>query len=158
MSNAVNSKPIDKYIPWMFVAFFMVVAVVDAIFVTMAIRTHPGVVTERHYEKGLDYNNTLAAEAEQKAMGWQGAVTYKNGVLRLTLGDKAGKPVSNGAVRASVMRPARKDQDKDLVFKNIGQGVYEADIVFPLSGQWRVHVFVTAGTDKFQMVETLNVQ
>jgi len=58
----------DKLIPWYFVIFFLVLFIVDGIFVYLATSTHTGVVTENAYEKGLRYNEVIErARAAEKA-------------------------------------------------------------------------------------------
>ena len=52
-------SPKDKYILFAFLAFFGVIFVLDGIFVYTAISTQTGVIAEKAYEKGLNYNETL---------------------------------------------------------------------------------------------------
>ena len=53
------------------VAFFAVVIGVDAAFLTLAYRTHPGQVAPRPYEAGLLYNTELERLRVQEALGWR---------------------------------------------------------------------------------------
>lgn len=151
------SKPIDKYIPWMFVAFFLVIAAVDAVFVTMAVRTHSGVVTEQAYERGLEYNKTLEAAAAQDTLGWKSDITLQNGMLRLTLSDKADKPITGAVAKADIKRPVTQGYDTSITFKETGQGLYEAPVNLPLKGQWDVHVYADAHGQNYQTDEELMV-
>ena len=48
-------------------AFFVVFIVVDALFVTLALRTYRGVVVENAYEKGLHYNDVIHAARDADA-------------------------------------------------------------------------------------------
>ncbi|MEQ1705902.1 MAG: FixH family protein, partial [Rickettsiales bacterium] len=74
-----------KRVWWYFVAFFGFIAAVNAVMVTLAIRTHSGVVTEHPYEKGLAYNQVVEAEKNQQKLGWNGDVKYENGNLYFSL-------------------------------------------------------------------------
>lgn len=49
-----------------FLAFFIVFASVDAFFVYKAISTSPGVVSEKSYEIGLNYNKIIAEAKKRK--------------------------------------------------------------------------------------------
>lgn len=143
--NAItpDSKPIDKWIPWMFVAFFVVVALVNTVFITVAIQTRPGLVTEDAYEKGLAYNTILEAAKKQKILGWTGRTTYANDVLSYTLKDKTGAPISGATVKAEIRRPVTQGHDSTAVLQEAGKGVYEAKVALPLHGLWNIRIYST---------------
>ena len=88
-----TSKPIDKYIPWFFVAFFATFIIVDAIFVTVALDTNTGVVTEHAYEQGLHYDAMLDKVRAQEALGWQGTIDYAGGGVIFSLQDDKGADI-----------------------------------------------------------------
>ena len=94
---------------WYFVAFFGVVAAVNAVMATLAIRTHSGVVTEHPYEKGLAYNQVVAAEAQQEALGWKGTINYKNGVLNFILHDKNNMIIVPDKIIATIFFAERRN-------------------------------------------------
>ncbi|MFC3052759.1 FixH family protein [Kordiimonas pumila] len=154
-------RPSDRWIPWYFVAFFVVLIMISAGFVAIAVTTHTGVVTEHAYQKGLDYNDTIAAAEKMHHTGWAGTVTFNpvasalEGNMVFTLQDKAGKPVENAAVMASVFRPTQSGYDFAFPLDARGAGVYSADVVFPLSGQWEVRFFAEKPDATFQMAERL---
>jgi len=143
--NTINpdSKPIDKWIPWMFVALFVVVATVNTVFVTVAIQTRPGLVTEDAYEKGLAYNKTLDAVKKQKSLGWTGRTTYANGVLGYTLKDKTGTPISGATIKAEIIRPVTQGYDSKAILQEVSKGVYEAKVALPLHGLWNIRIYST---------------
>ena len=157
MTSTPDTKRIDKYIPWMFVAFFLVIAAVDAVFVTLAIKTNTGLVTESAYEKGLDYNATLEAAAKQAALGWQSSISYENGQIALTLKNKAGEALTGAKVRAHIIRPVTSGYDTDIELVDQGRGVYVASYAFPLKGQWQVHAFASVNGQDYQTSSTLTV-
>ncbi len=60
MSLSANDKPNDNVrIPLYFILAFLVVFVVNGIFVYLAVSTNHGVVTENAYEKGLQYDHIV---------------------------------------------------------------------------------------------------
>jgi nitrogen fixation protein FixH len=124
-----------KRVWWYFVAFFGFVAVVNAAMVTLAIRTHSGIVTEHPYEKGLAYNQVVDAEKEQAALGWRGAIDYKNGVLRFVLHDKENVPIPPEKAEASITRPTQQGMDFTVELKGA-----ETALKFPVNGLWEVRV------------------
>ena len=159
MSQAsVVSKPIDKYIPWMIVAFFVVIIAVNAVFVTIAIKTRPGIVTEEAYEKGLAYNQTLDDAAKQAALGWHGTIAYTSGNLTYTLTDKAGAAITGAAVSADIRRPVGDTYDTTAVLNDAGNGLYQSKMDFPLKGLWQVRVNSTKDGQPFQTEATLTIQ
>ena len=127
----------------MFVAFFAVVAAENGVFITLAIKTMPGVVTEHAYEKGLAYNQTLEAAQEQEKTGLQGTTTYKDGVLSFSFKHKKnGAPVSGAKVTAKIIRPVTEGHGMDAALLEEGKsGVYMARIALPMQGLWEVKVF-----------------
>ncbi len=54
-----------------FIGFFVVVASVNAVMVTSAVRTFSGVETENAYKAGLAFNESIAAAGAQDALGWR---------------------------------------------------------------------------------------
>lgn len=135
----------DRLIPWYFVAFFAVIALVDGAMVTMAIKTNTGLVTDHPYEKGLAYNRVIEAERKQEALGWKGGITLNGGILRFSLVDKSLKPVRAAKVIAVFTRPAKAGMDFSAVLKPVGDS-WEAQVPFPAPGLWEARVYA----DNFQ--------
>lgn len=147
----------DRRVPWMFVAFFAAIAIIDAGLVTIAVRTGTGTVTEQAYEKGLDYNRTLEAAARQAAEGWQGAIGLEGRRLSFALKDRDGGPVRGAAVRAEIVRPVAAGRDFGLPLREAAPGVYEAETDFPLPGQWNVRIYASWQDRHYQQARTFTV-
>ncbi len=131
-----------RTIGWYFVAFFGFVAAVNAVMVTIAIRTHSGVVTEHPYEKGLAYNAVVRAEKQQAALGWSSQMDYKNGALHFTLHDANHQRITPERASATITRPTTSGMDFTVTLNGI-----KTPIVFPIAGLWEVQVDVShAGT------------
>lgn len=124
-----------KRVWWYFVAFFGFIAAVNAVMVTLAIRTHSGVVTEHPYEKGLAYNQVVEAEKEQEALGWKGSINYKNGALSFDLHDQNNLPVAPEKTTATITRPTQQGMDFTVDLKGA-----ETPVLFPANGLWEVRV------------------
>jgi nitrogen fixation protein FixH len=148
----------DRMIPWYFVLFFVVLAIIDGVFVSIAVRTHTGVVTENAYEKGLAYNRVVKAQAAQAALGWQGGVVFhrtgpRTGEVALHVRDISDKPlkVESGVVR--ITRPTQAGMDFEAV---LNQG--SAVLVFPRSGLWELRVFATVAGKPYQVAKRIVVE
>lgn len=143
MNNSSDIRPSDKYIPLYFVAFFLVVFVLDGIFVYLAINTHTGTVTEKAYEKGLSYGAVLEASEAQKASGVTLDADFRHPMLSLRLLDGQGRPKDGAIVRAFMIRPVPKGHDYTVTLTPMGEGVYSADIRAPLPGAWTAKIEAT---------------
>lgn len=126
----------DKWIPWLFVLFFLVIAAVDATFVTIAIRTQTGLVTENAFEKGLGYNKTLDEAAAQEKMALAQKALFEDGVLSWRLSTKEGHAIDTATVVAKMFRTVRDGSDFTIMLENKGNGLYESRPQFPLPGLW----------------------
>lgn len=131
------------------VAFFVLVIGVDAAFLTLAYRTHPGQVAPRPYEAGLIYNAELERLRAQEALGWRAAVEARpNGVMVL-LQDREGQPLRGLKVTATLQRPATEQGRSVLSLTETAPGRYVGDRA-GLSGAWDTRVEVlTEGAPSF---------
>jgi nitrogen fixation protein FixH len=127
--------PRDRWIPWYFVAFFLVVALVDGIMVTLAVRTHTGTVTDHPYERGLAYNQVVAAAQKQEALGWKATIAYAGNALHFTLRDAAGTTLKPERAMAYISRPTQAGMDFTLPLTG-----ERTAVTFPQPGLWEVRV------------------
>jgi nitrogen fixation protein FixH len=112
------------------VAFFGVMLFANMWLVYFALETFSGGDRPDPYRAGLQYNETLAAAERQAALGWRANVAYddKKGQLTLSFLDKTAAPVTGLDIGATVSRPATDKEDHSLRFKEVGQGMYAADV------------------------------
>lgn len=150
-------RPSDRWIPWYFVLFFLAIAILDGIFVYIAVAGHTGVITDNAYQKGLAYNQAIADAEIQKILGWRGAISYVQGILSFTLNDKEGRPIDDAAVKAWALRPASDGHDIDLALIHTGIGLYQAPVTFPLPGLWEVRVLAEQGGQHYQQSQRFTV-
>ena len=146
-------QPRDKIIPWYFVMFFVVVAAVNAVMVTLAVRTHTGIVTEHPYEKGLAYNAVVDAEAKQEALGWKGHIDYQKGAVRFTLRDAANHPVHIDTAIVRISRPTQAGMDFSVVLTGGA-----TPIAFPQKGLWELRVDAIARGEQYQQAKRIVVE
>lgn len=143
----------DRLIPWYFVAFFAVIALVDGTMVTLAVRTQTGLVTEHAYEKGLTYNKIVAAEETQRQLGWKGNIEYRNGILHFSLQDHMGMPLQSLLSKATISRPTQDGYDFMVEMK---QG--QIPMQFPMKGIWDVRIDTEYNGYPYQHTQRLIIQ
>lgn len=123
------------------IGFFAVVTAVNGIFITVALRTFPGMTEANPYQTGLDYNRVLEAAEALRALGWRLDVTVENrqpAVFSLRIVDEDGRPVDGVDVAATLRRPSDKAEDRDLVLDQVGSGTYQMKTPALAEGNWDV--------------------
>jgi nitrogen fixation protein FixH len=128
MSREISGRTV---LLWL-VPFFGVILIANAWFVTLSMRTFHGEDRQRPYQQGLEYNETLAARAQQQAAGWKAALEARNGAagltLRLTLTKADGAPLDGLKLSGVLRHPADTFRDIPFALKQVGPGRYEAAI------------------------------
>ena len=148
----------DKWIPWYFVTFFVVLAILYGIFVSIAMLTHRGLITENSYQKGLNYNDTIVASENQKKLGWEGKIKFHQPSIYFSLFDVNNLPMKGAQVTLHVSRVIEKGYDFQTSLKYLKDGIYAQDIIFPLKGQWEVLVLVEWKQQYFQQRKRIIVK
>lgn len=138
---------------WYFVAFFGFVAAVNTVMVTLAIRTHSGVVTEHAYEKGLAYNQVVQATEKQKEQGWKSKIEYSSGQLHFTLRDHDNHRITPESATATITRPTQQGMDFTMELENP-----DTKIEFPALGMWDIRVDADYQGAHYQQTKRIVVQ
>lgn len=150
------------YIPWLFVAFFAVVVVANAIMILAANRSWTGLETEDHFRKGLVYNRNLEAVQEQMARGWQVQISATTlGPLQVALGvrihDAGGVPLQGGQAEIRLIRPTQAGQDQSVILTETAPGLYQAQATTALPGQWDARLLFHHPAGTHQQVQRILV-
>lgn len=143
----------DRIIPWYFVMAFVLVAIVNAIMVTIAVRTNTGIITEHPYEKGIAYNKIVEAEEVQEKLGWKGSIEYANGKVIFALRDKENKKLTPEKITATITRPTQAGMDFTV---DLASG--EAAINFPQKGLWEVRIDTDYNGHHYQQSKRIVVE
>lgn len=151
-----------RWIPWVFVGLFGLVLVANGTMIAIAVTTFTGLETNNAYQKGLAYNDALAAKEEQAALGWQASldsepVAGSKETLAFTLTDRSGEPITEAKVEATVVRPIQEGHDQTVAFERTGQGRYQASVDLPLPGQWDVHLKAEAYGKTYRLAKRIHV-
>ena len=122
------------------VAFFAVVAAVNAVMMTAAITTFGGVETGSSYQAGLAFARENSAVQEQGRLGWQIAVhTPSDGGrpsgIEIVARDRTNEPLAALQVSGRLSHPMDKRADRVLAWREVTTGVFRADTGRAV-GQW----------------------
>ncbi len=133
----------------MMLAFFAVVAGVNALMMTMAIRTMPGLDARNGYEVSQRYNGEIARMAGQAARGWTADLSAVrvggSAEIVFSVAERNNRAVNGLDVKARLMHPASRQLDRNVALAPVGDGRYAAVIPGVAKGQWTLAV--DAGRD-----------
>ncbi|MCB1971871.1 MAG: FixH family protein [Geminicoccaceae bacterium] len=140
------------WIPWLFVGLFGVVLVANGTMIFYAANSWTGLATTGSYEKGLKYNENLAAAEAQDELGWDFALEVKldrglTGHLLVQLRDLEGQPLNDADIEVKFERPTHEGDDFSVVPAFVGQGRYEAEFTATMAGIWNTHTVIRRGDD-----------
>ena len=154
---------LPHWVPMLFIGGFLVVIGVNATLIYFAQDTFSGLETASPYERGLDYNKTLAAEAAQERLGWQSQTQISGeseGLrsLQVRLTDRDGRPLDGLTLVAHLVRPSNEGLDTTIVPRPLGDGRYGASFTLPAAGQWELRLVAHDGDVAWQHSERLFVK
>lgn len=158
MNVNMNTASRDWWIPWMFVLFFVVVGSVDAVMVTMAVRTNTGLVTEKAYEKGLAYNQNLSAAAMQESWDWKTEAAIDGERFVFKIKDENNQPLRGASVQVRMTRPVSAGHDFNISPGEQADGSYITKVDLPMHGEWQAKVFVKWQDRQYQSTHLLMVR
>jgi len=127
-------------------SFFAVIFAVNGFFLYSALNTHTGIVSKQPYRKGLDYNQRIAEDEQQKRLGWAHEIHLDRatGRVRLSLSDRHGRPVSGLDIRGFVGRPSTDRHDIALRLAETSKlGSYAAIASSLTKGNWVLQLKAT---------------
>ncbi|MQX38022.1 FixH family protein [Roseospira navarrensis] len=155
------------WIPYTFVLGFMVVLGANMTMLYFATSTFSGLSTRQAYVEGLAYNDKVAQEEAQEALGWTWTADLvgvdrdgdvRRATLRLDGRDAENRPLSGASVTAEIRRPAEQGMDQTVSFVPVGEGGYETAVTLPKPGQWDMLFTVQRGDDTFVMRRRLRTE
>jgi nitrogen fixation protein FixH len=153
----------NGWIPLLFVGGFLILFAVTGNFVRLALTTFPGLVTTNAYERGLAYDDVIAAERAQAEQGWQMHIiapelSGEGQTAAITLADRNGEALSGGTVIMMAERMTRYAQQVRITLTDVGGGRYEAPMEFPISGRWFVSVLADVDGNQHFATEEIFVR
>lgn len=157
MSEKKSEK--KSKIPYIFVAFFLVVASVNIFYIYLSKKTWRGVSEENGYQKGLQFNDVIKSAEKQKALGWKMIINFSPAYnasgskaynLQILLNGKA-SPIKDAQIYVNFKRPVQEGMDfvVNPIF-SAKDSAYLAQVIFPVSGQWDAEFTAMKGSDEFR--------
>ncbi|WP_306253442.1 FixH family protein [Parvularcula sp. IMCC14364] len=132
------------------IIFFTIIASVNAVMITLALKSFPGEEQKKSYMQGLQYNEVLAERDLQESLGWQAilydgdTLTAGNTSIRVRLVDAENTPLQEMTLEATLGRPATDERDITPVFRLTQGNLYEAQIDGLEAGVWDLKAVATA--------------
>jgi nitrogen fixation protein FixH len=163
--------------PATLVAFFLVIATVDATIISLAnhgmpsglvgrilpeprsgaehVTSHfPGTVANDYFRKEPLFNEHLARMAEQDERGWEVRQGWlgtprlgRETVFQVKVVDAQGMPLDGARVEGQFARPSDERQDHTIRFQSVEPGIYQAPVTLQMPGAWEVRLRVERGED-----------
>jgi nitrogen fixation protein FixH len=135
-----------------FVAFFGIVAAVNAIMIHAAVTTFAGTETASSYKAGLSYKDDEAAAASQARLNWQvdGRIALaRSGEAALTVEvrDLSRAPVYGIEIAARLAHPLNARLDRDFVLSRAADGSFRG-ATDATAGQWTLTLDVMRNGDR----------
>lgn len=131
-----------------FISFFGVMMVANIIFLFQALNSWPGVETSAAYDKGLDYNSLIEKGAAAEALQWDMASNIYDlpdntgTAIEFVVADAKGAAVEGLTVVGKLERPASRNFDKAMTFKESRPGFYYAQINSLDEGVWDLRILM----------------
>jgi nitrogen fixation protein FixH len=134
------------------VGFFAVVAAVNAVMMTVAIRTFSGVETANSYQAGVTFAREEAAANAQEARHWRvnaalkpmaGAPTQ----IELAANDAANRPLAGLEAQTTLVHPNDRRRDHPVEMRADGPGRFRGTLA-PLPGQWDLVIELSRGGER----------
>jgi nitrogen fixation protein FixH len=125
-----------RHVLFAMLGFFGLIIATDAYLVYKAVSTFGGIETDDAYRKGLAYNDRIATERAQDALGWTKDARIEKGELRVSIRDQNQKGVENLEIKAVMGRPATNEHDRVLTLTQVGSGEYTAPVGEVEPGIW----------------------
>jgi nitrogen fixation protein FixH len=122
------------------VAFFAVVAAVNAVMMTAAVTTFSGVETKNAYQAGVTFAREEAAAEAQESRHWRvnsSLLPQANGLTQVGLSaqDRAGQPLAGLEATVSLIHPNDRRLDRPVAMQASAPGHFRGTVT-PSPGQW----------------------
>lgn len=138
-----------RWIPWIFVLGMLIVVAVNAVLITAAFRSFPGLVVQRPYDRGIAYSEELRRGQAQAALGWTVTPAYANGRFVVSISASDGGPVPGLDVKASLSRPLEAMAPIEIALVRDG-GDHVALVDFPKRGQWEIRIVASGAAGDYR--------
>lgn len=123
--------------------FFGTIISVNLTLAWFAVSSWSGLVVENSYVESQFFNEHTRQREEAAQLGWKASARYEQGVFRLELTDRNGRPI-DADVTLKVGRPATESEDRTLSFERQRDGSFQAPVALR-AGTWQADLSAPAG-------------
>lgn len=181
----------NKWFHWapaLIVSFFIVILVVDAVFVTLSkeglpgglqslliskedqseqsLMRFPGVMHNNYHKKEARYNNYLRQLELLQSRGWKirkgwlgtTPAVDQQGVFQVVVEDQSGKKIPGMKVSGRFMHAADGRYDVEFAMHEQATGVYRADMKLARPGLWNVNIDIIHGDEVFEIHASTRIE
>lgn len=147
----------DRHIPWLFVLGFAIVFAVNGTMIWLAVGSFSGLYTPKPRDRGLHYNDVVAAQQARDTLGWRIATRWhpENDRLELLLTDRAGAPLVGARVTVELVRPAEKRPPLGVTLAAVDGGRHEGHVDLPARGNWDADIVVERDGERFAQTQRM---
>ena len=137
----------DRWIPATFVAFFIFLTGIEALLITLSIRSFTGLSESDPYRRGLAYNDTLATRRRERDLGWRISVGYEpggplHGIVRVAARDAVGAELKGARISGTAEHPVNGKKPIEIAFGSLNRGSAEGRLSVDAPGRWFLRVRV----------------
>jgi nitrogen fixation protein FixH len=136
------------------IAFFVIVAAVNGVFIYFALASWPGLSDQDAYKDGLRYNEVIEQARRQQALGWSSRFDLgANGLATVHIQNADGTAVTGLDVEISIARPVGDEGRTRLRLPQDVDGAYRGSIATLADGQWQVELVARRdGETRYRMI------
>ncbi len=141
----------SRHIPWLFVAGFVIVVAVNGIMIWFAVGSFSGLYTPKPRDRGLHYNDVVAAQQARDTLGWRIDATWRpeSDRLEIVVFDRDGAPLAGARLAVELVRPAEKRPPLGVAMAAIDVGRHAGYAKLPARGNWDVDIVVERDGRRF---------
>lgn len=141
----------SRYIPWLFVLGFAIVVAVNGTMIWFAVGSFSGLYTPKPRDRGLRFNDVVAAGQARDALGWHVEPRWQPELDRLEIdvSDRNGAPLTGAVVTVELVRPAEKRPPLDIAMTEVDAGRHAGYKVLSAHGNWDLDIVVERDGQRF---------
>jgi nitrogen fixation protein FixH len=146
-----------RYIPWLFVAGFVLVFTVNATMIWFAVGSFSGLYASKPRDRGLHYNAIVDEQKTRDALGWKIDAQWRpeSGCLEISAVDGAGRPLAGARVTVELVRPAEKRPPLSVAMGAIEPGRFAGYVELPARGNWDADIVVEHGGERYALTRRM---
>lgn len=159
-ANTPVPKGKSNWIPWLFVAFFVVVFAVNGVMIALAVDTKPDLVTDRPYDRGVAL--ALEQTRDRTPLSGEGDISLDPATrtlsINLSVSHQDSRRLDDPKAHVVMELPSRYAQVLRMDLEQVSPGVFEGTRDLPQGGDWTVTLIAEDGERRFRAAQTLTVE